>query len=108
MKEGRDVARKIKERYVARRRSASGKHWVRTSPDEGEGGGTGPELEVRSKDSQDGPQGLRGISSCRSSCHRVTPSSAPLPPIFVEALALAGRLLPLGSVFRGALARWRQ
>ena len=83
MKEGRDVARKIKERYVARRRSASGKHWVQTSPDEGEGegGGTGPELEARSKDSQDGRQGLRGISSCRSSCYRVTPSSAPLPPI---------------------------
>jgi hypothetical protein len=98
MQAGREVARKIKRRYeeTARARGSarlSGKHLMRAAPGdhgpgkeegegEGKGQGTGPGPKGwRSKAGQDGRQGLREISSRPVSCHRVTPSSAPLPPI---------------------------
>ena len=82
-KEGRDVAKRIADR----RRSASAKNLVATLPSvrviEGEGadGGTGPEPQASSSGGHDGRQGLRAISSNRSSSRRVTPVSGPLPPI---------------------------
>ena len=82
-KEGRIVAKRI---ATDRRRSASAKNLVETSPSvrvvEGEGGdgGTGPDPQVSSSGGQDRRQGLRAISSRRSSSHRVTPVSGPLPP----------------------------
>ena len=83
-KEGRDVAKRIAR---DRRRSASAKHLVATSPSlrvvEGEGadGGTGPEPKASSSGGHDGRQGLRAVSSHQSSSRRVTPVSGPLPPI---------------------------
>jgi len=82
-KEGRIVAKRI----ARRRRSASAKNLVATLPSvrviEGEGadGGTGPEPQASSSGGHDGRQGLRAISSNRSSSRRVTPVSGPLPPI---------------------------
>ena len=53
---------------------------VRVVEGEGGDGGTGPDPQVSSSGGQDGRQGLRAISSRRSSSRRVTPFSGPPPP----------------------------